>query len=114
MTAAHQDMGHVQDPVDADRIAWGQVVSDHGFRVMAYDVPSGTAWEPGVNALFVSLRGKTSEEISAHWAKLSDGAKILPPLGPAPWAMLYGMLMDRFGVVWALDVVAPYPGADTH
>ncbi len=75
MMVAHQDMGHVQDPVDADRIAWGQVVSDNGFSVMAYDVPSSTAWEPGVNAFFVSLRGETSEEITAHWAKLSDGAK---------------------------------------
>ena len=29
-------------------------------------------------------------------------------LAPAGWAPLYGMLKDRFGVVWVLDVIADY------
>ncbi|MCK2217829.1 hypothetical protein MF672_029130 [Actinomadura sp. ATCC 31491] len=33
------------------------------------------------------------------------------PLGPAQWAPLYGMLKDRFGVTWVVDVAASADGA---
>jgi PhnB protein len=29
-------------------------------------------------------------------------------MGPAGWAPAYGMLRDRFGVVWVVDVVSEY------
>jgi PhnB protein len=38
----YKDAGYVQDPTDANHIMWGQVDSENGFRVMAYDVPVGT------------------------------------------------------------------------
>jgi PhnB protein len=107
----YQDAQNVQHPSDANHIMWGQVDSDNGFRVMAYDVPVATPWNQGENAYFVSLRGDTAEEIAAHWKKLSDGATIMQALQPAQWSALYGMLKDRFGVVWVLDVVTPYAGA---
>jgi PhnB protein len=74
---------------------------------MAYDVPSAMPWHQGENAFFVSVRGQAADtaEITGYWEKLSDGATIVQPFGPAQWAPLYGMLKDRFGVVWVLDVV---------
>ena len=107
----YKDAGNVQDPSDADRIMWGQVDADNGFRVMAYDVPVATPWDQGENAYFISLRGETAEEIAGHWKKLSEGAHIVQPLAAAQWSPLYGMLKDRFGVVWVLDVVVPYASA---
>ena len=35
---------------------------------------------------------------------LSDGATVLQPLGPSRWGALYGMLKDRFGITWIVDV----------
>jgi PhnB protein len=107
----YKDAGNVQDPSDADHIMWGQVDSDSGFRVMAYDVPVASPWNQGENAYFVSLRGNAAEEIAAQWKKLSEGSTILRPLEPAQWSPLYGMLKDKFGVVWVLDVAVPYAGA---
>ncbi|HEU4324017.1 MAG TPA: VOC family protein [Roseiflexaceae bacterium] len=107
----YKDAGNVQDPSDADRVMWGQVAADNGFRVMAYDVPSGMPWSQGENAFFVSLRGENPGEIAAHWDKLSVGATVLHPLAPAQWAPLYGMLKDQFGVVWVVDVVSQYSAA---
>jgi PhnB protein len=104
----YKDAGNVQDPVDTHHIMWGQVVSDHGFRVMAYDVPVGMAWNPGEIPFFVSVRGEDAQEISKYWEKLRVGSTIIQPLAPAAWAALYGMLKDPFGVTWVLDVVAPY------
>jgi len=102
----YQDAHHVQDPSEAAQIMWGQVRSDAGFHVMAYDVPARLPYEPGVNSTFVSVRGTDPEEITAYWTGLSAGATIVQDLAPAGWSALYGMLRDRFGVVWVLDVAA--------
>lgn len=100
----YAQMGNVQDPADADQIIWGQVVAANGFRIMACDVAAATPWSQGENAFYVSLRGDNAEEISAHWHKLSEGGAVLHALAAAPWTPLYGMLKDRFGVVWVVDV----------
>ena len=104
----YADAGAVTAAEEADQIMWGQVSTDAGFRVMAYDVPSHTAWEPGTIPFFVSVRGADTEEISGYWKTLSDGSTVAVPLAPAPWAPLYGMLTDRFGVTWVLDVEAQW------
>ncbi|MEV4202172.1 VOC family protein [Micromonospora globbae] len=101
----YRDAGAVSEPAEADQVMWGQVAADNGFQVMAYDVPSSMPWERGENSFFVSVRGESAQEITAYWEGLSGGATVVRPLGPAPWAPLYGMLTDRFGVVWVLDVV---------
>jgi PhnB protein len=91
----------------AGHVIWGQVVAESGFRVMAYDVQSAKPWQPGENAFYVSVRSGSTDEIQSAWDKLSDGATITQPIAASAWAPLYGMLKDRFGVVWVLDVEAP-------
>lgn len=103
--------GAVQDPSEADQVMWGQVASDAGFAVMAYDVPSRLPYDQGANAVFVSVRGADAGEVTRYWERLVEGATVIQPLAPAGWAELYGMLTDRFGVTWVLDVVAPYAGS---
>lgn len=106
----YSDAGNVRDAPEADQIMWGEVRADNGFHVMAYDVPAPMGYDQGENAFFVSVRGATVEEVSGYWEELSAGATIVVPMGPANWAPAYGMLRDRFGVVWVLDVVSEYNG----
>ncbi|MFC0627433.1 VOC family protein [Kribbella deserti] len=96
------DAHNVQD----DQIMWGQVQGGSGIHLMAYDVPQGLPYEQGVNSVFVSVRGDDAEEITSYWKGLADGATVVQELAPAGWSPLYGMLKDRFGVVWVLDVAA--------
>jgi PhnB protein len=105
---SYRDAHSVQDPSEADQIMWGQVLGAAGFHVMAYDVPVGLPWEQGQNAFFVSVRGESADEITSYWKQLCAGATVVHALAPAGWAPLYGMLRDRFGVVWVLDVIADY------
>jgi PhnB protein len=106
VAVTYEDAGAVPDPAEAGWVMWGEVAAANGFHVMAYDVPSPTPYDPGRNAVFVSVRGDSAEEITALWEKLSAGATVVRPLEPAGWAPLYGMLTDRFGVTWVLDVAA--------
>ncbi len=105
------DLGAAQEPTQATQVMWGQVASAHGFRIMAYDVQSETSWHPGENAFYVSIRGDTADEIERYWATLCDGATVLQPLGPAAWSPRYGMLKDRLGITWIMDVAAAQPSA---
>lgn len=104
MLATYQDFGAVPEGTPADGIIWGQVAADSGMRIMAYDVQADKAWHPGENAFYVSLRGDSVEEITALYERLLDGGSVLHALAPAQWTPLYGMLKDRFGVTWVLDV----------
>jgi PhnB protein len=107
---SYRDAHSVQDPAEADQVMWGQVAASSGFRVMAYDVPSSRPWSPGEAPFFVSLRGETAEEVRGYWEGLVEGATVLVPIAPSAWAPLYGMLKDRFGVTWVVDVATPDAG----
>lgn len=104
----YKDAGNIQEESEADQVMWGQVRADNGFHVMAYDVPARMAFDRGENPFFVSVRGETVDEVTGYWDKLRDGATIVIPMGPAGWAPAYGMLRDRYGVVWVVDVVSEY------
>ncbi|HEY8360834.1 MAG TPA: VOC family protein [Ramlibacter sp.] len=95
-------------PEEADHIAYGQVESREGFRIMAFDVPASRPYAPGESPVFVSLRGTDSDELTGHWTRLSAGATIIQSFGPAGWSPLYGMLKDKFGVTWVLDIAVSY------
>ncbi len=111
MLISYADAHNVQEPSEADQVMWGQVAADNGFRIMAYDVPSTTPWHPGEIPFFVSVRGEDAAEITGYWNGLCKGSTIIRPLEPAAWATLYGMVKDRFGVTWVLDVVGVYAGS---
>ncbi|MCJ2011889.1 VOC family protein [Methylobacterium sp. J-076] len=100
------ELAGVTDPEQAQKVIWGQVACETGFRIMAYDVQPERPWHPGENAFYVSLRGSSEDEITAYWNGLSAGATVPQPLGPSAWSPLYGMLKDRFGVTWVVDLTS--------
>jgi PhnB protein len=106
----YADAGAVGDPDEADEVMWGQVASSDGFHVMAYDVPSSRPFTRGDGSFFVSVRGDDQDELRRHWDGLIDGGTVVVDLGPAGWAPLYGMVVDRFGITWVLDIAVAYDG----
>ncbi|MET0813464.1 MAG: VOC family protein [Microbacterium sp.] len=118
--ATYADFGMPRDVPGAEDVVFGQVVSAGGFRVMAYDIPGSqgedsdaagsTRRENGTTIttqrFFVSVQGETLDEIQGYWNALSAGAAIVEPLAASAWSAGFGMLTDRFGVTWILDVAA--------
>lgn len=109
VVVTYEDAHNATNPGESDQVMWGQVTSGAGFHVMAYDVPSAQPWDGGNAAFFVSVRGKSADEIAGYWGKLNDASTtVVVPLASAGWAPLYGMVTDQFGVTWVLDVEVDY------
>jgi len=104
--ATYGQVGASDDPAWADRIVFGQVEAPGGAVVMAFDVWPGQAWDRGVDASYLYLRGSTEEEVTSAFTALAEGGQVRVPLGPSAWSPLSGQVLDRFGVVWQLEVVA--------
>lgn len=105
------DAHSVEIPEEAEQVKFGQVVADSGFQIMAYDVPASASYDQGDKALFVSVRGDSAAEISQLWDRLAQGSTIVDALAPSAFSPAYGMLTDRFGVTWVLDVAVAYSPA---
>ncbi|ULH18146.1 hypothetical protein MF271_21965 (plasmid) [Deinococcus sp. KNUC1210] len=62
-------------------------------------------YDPGEKPMYISVQAGSADELTGYWTKLKDGASVIFDLAPAPWgAPMYGMLKDRFGVTWVMDV----------
>ena len=123
--ATYGDFGMPAEVPGAENVVFGQVESADGFRVMAYDIPGqigGSASTAGTTrrengatltdqSFFVAVRGDTLDEVQGYWAALSAGASVVESLAASAWSPGFGMLTDRFGVTWILDVAAPSSAA---
>lgn len=79
----------------------------NGLRVMAFDVPPDRPFSRGQDSVFISVRGDDPAEITRCYDVLAEDGAVRTPLGPAPWGSpVYGMLDDRFGITWVMDVTA--------
>lgn len=60
--------------------------------------------EPTPGAQQVSLSGDDESVLRGWWEGLSDGATIDEELEQAPWVDVFGMLADRFGTHWLVNI----------
>jgi PhnB protein len=100
--------GVPHDPAERDQIMHSQLETDGGLTLMASDVPSSMNLNAG-NNFSVSLSGDDEAELRGFWDKLSEGASVTTPLDRAPWGDSFGMLVDRYGVNWLVNI-AGQPG----
>ena len=105
--------GDERDAADGavgEQLKWGGVQAPSGFAVMAFDVPPARAFDRGTDAVYVSVRGDDVDEITRCFEGLAEGGTVRTPLAPAGFSPLFGMVTDRFGTTWVLDVTAPWAG----
>ena len=102
-TSSYAEGGMADNPADADRLMHGQLETDAGFTLMASDGPTGQpADAPG--AFTISLSGDDEAELRGYWDRLAEGGTITQPLEKAPWGDSFGMLNDRFGTPWMVNI----------
>lgn len=97
-----------QMPVDASEenlVMHSQLDTDNGLTLMGSDTPSHMEYTPGTTVT-ISLSGEEEAEMKGYWDKLAVGATITAPLEKAPWGDTFGMLTDKFGIEWMVNITA--------
>ncbi|RPI28368.1 MAG: VOC family protein [Chloroflexota bacterium] len=92
-----------QDPSEDDKIMHAQLDGDNGITIMGADTPSSMEYNPGTN-YSISLSGENEAELRNYYENLSDGGMIVEPLEKSPWGDTFGMLVDKYGVHWMVNI----------
>lgn len=99
-TFAEGGMPHA--PEDADRVMHAQLTTAEGHTLMASDsLVHGQLAPQGQQ---VSLSGDEAERLTRYWEALGEGGRIVEPLEQAPWGDSFGMLVDRWGITWLVNI----------
>lgn len=84
-----------------------QLIANASFNIangtiMVSDVPESMfTLRPGDHTS-INLTYQDKDRLKKHFERLSAGGHINVPLGETPWSKLYGMLTDKFGIIWQL------------
>jgi PhnB protein len=97
------DFHAAQDPSEGPLVMHSQLNGPNGLVLMASDTPSRMEYQPGTN-FSISISGDDEDEIRGYWDKLADGASITMPLEKAMWGDTFGMLVDKFGIAWLVNI----------
>jgi len=74
--------------------------------LMAADTISGRPFQHGDN-FSVAIQCESLQETDALFTALGGGGNITMPLQETFWATRFGMLTDRFGIRWMLNLGRP-------
>lgn len=94
-----------EDPAERDKVMHAQLETPGGLVLMAADTPSSMSYTPGDN-FSVSLSGgpDSDAELRGYWERLVDGGEVVEQLTVAPWGDAFGMVRDRFGTMWLVNI----------
>ena len=97
------EMGGMGMPEDEQLLVMHGQLDAEGILLMVADTPSvmGQAVPAGFS---VALSGDDDTVLRGWWAGLSEGATIQEELTVAPWGDGFGMLQDRFGTPWMVNI----------
>ena len=98
-----QEYGAAQDPADAEKVMHGMLAGDNGISFMAADTPSGMEHSTG-SRISMCLDGNDEATLSDYFEKLADGGTVTVPLEKAQWGDTFGMLIDKFGITWMVNI----------
>jgi len=92
------------DPSLSDKIMHAQLTGDHGVHLMGADTAPGMG-EATATSTQISLSGDDDAALRGYWDGLVDGGSVTVPLEKAPWGDTFGMLVDKFGVPWMVNIL---------
>ncbi len=98
-----KDLQMSQNPIDDNKIMHSQLDVDNGITLMGADAPEGMDTSEG-SRITISLSGDNEAELRDYWDRLTAGANITQPLEAAPWGDTFGMLTDKYGVNWMVNI----------
>lgn len=86
----------------ADGVMHAQLAVDGKPILMGSDGMDQAA----LSGFSLSLSGSNAEELRGYFEKLSEGGKVTKPLEKESWGDEFGMLQDKFGLSWMVNIAA--------
>jgi PhnB protein len=91
-------------PGSENLIMHSQLETPAGFTLMGSDTPPEMEQFKEGGNVSISLSGDDETALTGYWNKLADGAAVTMPLNKAPWGDSFGMLTDKFGIAWMVNI----------
>jgi PhnB protein len=91
------------DPSESDKVMHAVLEAENGITFMAADTPNSMEYKPSAG-FGMSLSGDNEDELRGYFDKLSAGGTVTMPLEKAVWGDTFGMVQDKFGVNWLVNV----------
>ncbi len=91
-----------RSPKDKDLIVHATLKSDSGILMASDTMPERPA-TTGDN-VHLSLTGQDGKKLTDVFNKLASGGKVDMPLAKQFWGDTFGMLTDKFGVHWMVNI----------
>lgn len=89
---------------EADWVMHAALSVSDSVLLMGADHPKHVPGEPQTQQVSISGPKEDEATLRSWWDGLSEGATIHQPLEQAPWGDSFGMLTDRYGVDWLLNI----------
>jgi PhnB protein len=101
-----KEAGMPHDPAEGDKVMHSMLEVENGMTFMGSDTPSHMGFKPG-DTITMALSGDNSAELGGYFDKLAAGGNVTLPLAKAPWGDSFGMVVDKFGIEWMVNISAP-------
>lgn len=103
-----QTFGDFHAPVQPDELTLvmhSQVETPNGLTLMASDSPAHVGYhEPQGFSVSLSGAAGDGDTLRAYFDGLAAGGTVTQPLETAPWGAAFGMLVDKFGISWLVNI----------
>jgi PhnB protein len=96
----------MQSPPGSEKRVMHARLTKGSLTLMASDTMPGMPFQQGTN-FSLTIECETPQEVDTLFAALSAGGKVTMPVQETFWASRFGMLTDKFGVNWMLDLGKP-------
>lgn len=96
------DMGMEGDA--ASQVMHSQLETPAGYTLMGADAPEGMVEVTYGNNISVSLSGDDAEALTGYFNGLAEGGTIAMPLEKQVWGDVFGMVVDKFGISWLVNI----------
>lgn len=101
-----------EDPAEANKVMHAALETEKGLMFMASDTPDGMEFNQSTR-VSMSLSGGSEDEaeLRGYWDKLVVGGTVTMPLDKAPWGDTFGMVLDKFGIQWMVNIAGSGAGS---
>lgn len=98
----YQESGQSDNPDENDLIMHAELKTET-FSFLACDVPSQMKVTVGDN-VHLTLVGSDEAQLTKYFTDLSEGGHVDMPLAKQFWGDTFGMVTDKFGIHWMINI----------